>query len=439
MCSEALTNLFSVIDMSHRGSIYYGWVMLPLAMAGVVCTAPGQTYTVSVFNPSFRDALGLTHTELTGAYMLGTFLASLPLAYVGTMMDRYGPRRTKTAVVLLFGLACLGVSQVQGVVSLFLAFFLLRLLGQGALGLISTNALAYWFNRRLGTVTGICSLGTAGAIAVVPGWAQSLIGAVGWRSAYAVLGLVVWGVMLPLLVTLYRDRPEQMGQAIDGEHIEPGARPADAITEPAPGVRSEFKSSGKDYSLAEAMRTWVYWVAGLSKAIWAMLATAIFFNLVPLFESRGVAEDQLPPLYALFAVVFAGTQLIGGVLADRFATRRLMAMSLAMIVVAMGVLRWGSGVRLIPAAAVTMGAAQGLLFSSLGPLWARYFGRAHLGKIRGSLTTLMVAATSVGPFIMGLAFDHFGGYDGVLTLFMIMPVPLAVLALTIGAPRGVKS
>jgi len=417
-------------------SIYYGWVMLPLSMAGVICTAPGQTYTVSVFNRSFREAFDLSHTQLTGAYMLGTFLAAFPLVYVGAAMDRFGPRRTKMVVVLLFGLACLGTSQVQGLVSLCIAFFFLRLLGQGALGLISTNALAYWFNRRLGTVTGICNLGVAGAIAVVPGWTLALIGAVGWRGAYGTLGIAVWVVMLPLLLTLYRDRPEQLGQAVDGEHVEPGARPADAITEPSPGVRITMPPYDGDVTLARAVRTKVYWVAGLSKAIWAMIATAIFFNIVPIFTSRGVAQEQLATLYTLFAAVLAVTQLIGGLLSDRISVHRLLAVSLGSIVVAMGVLLWGYGVWLVPAVAVTMGMSQGLLFASLGPLWVRYFGRSHLGKIRGSLTTLMVISTSVGPFAMGLAFDFFGGYDGILMVFMLLPIPLALMALGVGPPKS---
>ena len=87
---------------SAKSRLYYGWIMLPLSMAGVICTSPGQTYTVSVFNRSLREELDLTHTELTGAYMVATFLAALPLAYIGGLMDRFGPRITKTAVVLLF-------------------------------------------------------------------------------------------------------------------------------------------------------------------------------------------------------------------------------------------------------------------------------------------------------------------------------------------------
>ena len=114
-------------------------------------------------------------------------------------------------------------------------------------------------------------------------------------------------VMLPLLATLYRDRPEQVGQMVDGEHVEPGARPADAITEPPPGVADGNETGLMDFTLAQAARTRAYWIAGLSKAIWAMLATAIFFNIVPLFAARGVAEEQLATLYTVFAMVFAAT------------------------------------------------------------------------------------------------------------------------------------
>ena len=416
--------------------IYYGWIILPLSMAGVICTSPGQTYTVSVFNRYFRETLDLSHTQLTGAYMLGTFLAALPLAYIGGLMDRFGPRRIKTAVVLLFGAACIGISQAQGLISLFFGFFFIRLLGQGALGLISTNALAYWFDKRLGMVTGICSLGVAGAIAVVPGWVLAMIDAIGWRGAYAAMGVAVWAVMLPLLATLYRDSPEQIGQAVDGEHLEPGARPADAITEPAPGaVEINSKLTREDYTLSQAVRTRAYWIAGLSKAMWAMLATAIFFNIVPLFASRGVTEEHLATLYTTFAVVLAVTQLIGGWLADRIPIQRLLSFSQAMVVVSLVVLRWGNGVWIVPTTATTMGIAQGMLFASLGPLWLRYYGRSHLGKIRGSLTSIMVAATSIGPFLMGLSYDYLGGYDGILLLFILINIPLVFVTIFATAPR----
>ena len=73
--------------------VYYGWVMLPIATLAIIATSPAQTFGISVFNASLRSSLGLSHSQLTGAYMLGTLLASLPLSWVGAMMDRFGLRR----------------------------------------------------------------------------------------------------------------------------------------------------------------------------------------------------------------------------------------------------------------------------------------------------------------------------------------------------------
>ena len=38
-----------------------------------------------------------------------------------------------------------------------------------------------------------------------------LIDNVGWRWTYALLGVGVWAVMFPILITLYRNRPEDVG------------------------------------------------------------------------------------------------------------------------------------------------------------------------------------------------------------------------------------
>ena len=45
---------------------------------------------------------------------------------------------------------------------------------------------------------------------------------------------------------------------------------------------------------------------------------------------------------------------------------------------------------------------------------ARFFGRAHLGAIQGVLQTTNVAATAVGPLIIGLAHDGGASYSTIL-------------------------
>ena len=73
--------------LATRIPFYYGWVMLLVAMMAQITTFPGQTVGVSVFNVSFRESLQLNHGQLTGAYMLGSFLASLPMLLIGAAFD----------------------------------------------------------------------------------------------------------------------------------------------------------------------------------------------------------------------------------------------------------------------------------------------------------------------------------------------------------------
>ena len=68
-----------------RLQFFYGWLMLPVVMLLNVCTAPGQTYVVAVFNPHLRTALSLSSSQLSGAYMLGTLLAAVPMIWVGDL------------------------------------------------------------------------------------------------------------------------------------------------------------------------------------------------------------------------------------------------------------------------------------------------------------------------------------------------------------------
>jgi len=448
-------------DLSGRGGrrVFYGWFMVPIATLGLIATAPAQTFGISAFNESFRESLGLSHSELTGAYMLGTFLASLPLSYIGRLMDRFGLRRTFTVVIVLFASTCMLTSQVRGLMSIFLAFFFLRMFGQGAVSMLSANTLAFWFERRLGMVEGVRNVGMAGAIAVVPAFNLWLIDELGWRGAYATLGLLVLAVMGPLMF-FFRNEPADVGQRVDGaarnrrsssrgderedtegeEAREEGSRAGRA--EPAaPGVSETDGSvkTARDLTVGQAVRTRSFWIVTSSVGLWAMLATAVLFNILPLFEQRGLSEADAARLFTVFALTLAPTQLIGGVLADRLPLNGLISAGVAALAAAMAILWRVQSPEMVNAAAVAMGLGQGLLLSSSGPLWPRYYGRSHLGQLRGLITTLMVGASSVGPFILGLCQDLLGSYDAAMTLFAVLPLPLIVLAWFATPPNRSKA
>jgi MFS family permease len=403
--------------LAARLPFYYGWVMLPIAMLASIVTGPGQTFGVSIFNPSFRQALGLSHSQLTGAYMAGTLLAAVPQPYIGRLMDRFGIRRVMFIIVLLLGLACIFMSQARNLLMLFLAFFCLRLLGQGALFLLASNTLAMWFQVRLGTVSGMMSAGVAGSIALIPPMIFVLINQYGWRGAYAVLGVMVWLVMLPLLLLFFRNRPEDVGQSLDGRS------PSETV------VAIEEAKKTVSFSLREAQHTRSYWILMIFSATWSLIITAVFFNIVPIFTNQGLTGANAAATYTTLALALAATQLIGGILADRIRLNWLAALCTALIASGIGVLSRADSVMLAQLYALLIGMGQGIFGAVNNTVWVRYYGRAHLGHIRGSVIMAMVAGSSAGPFIMGATYDLFGSYQVSLNLFIALLIPLTIATL----------
>ena len=407
--------------IASRVPFFYGWVMLPIVLAIQVASSPGQTFGVSIFNPYIRTELGLSHSEISGAYMLGTLLASIPMVYVGALMDRYGPRRILTGVVILFGLTCVGFSQASGLVTVFLSFLLLRMLAQGSMGLLTANTMALWFNRRLGLAVGIVSTGSALSMGLVPSINLWLIQAVGWRWAYVILGICVVGAILPLLAVLFRNRPEDVGQRPDG---------IVAVSVDSPDHVVE-----KAHDLSFAIRTRAYWIMAVTTAMPAMMITGIHFHAVQIYVDAGMTEADAASMFGSFAVATAISMLVGGIMADRYRLNLLLSVAMVGISSGMWLLTQVRSPWTSMLFAVALGAGQGIFMTVRSTIWVRYYGRTHLGKIRGTLTTVEVAASSTGPLMMGAAHDLFGSYNGILTIFFAVTAPMILITLFATPPK----
>ena len=404
--------------LARRLPFYYGWIMLTVAMLIHICTAPGQTYGISLFNPYFREELGLSASRLGGAYMVATLLAGLPLTLVGGLMDRYGTRTASLIIVSLLGVTCVSMSRVSGIWSLFLVFFCLRFLAQGSMGLLAANTMAMWFSRRLGFASGLSNMGMAASFGLIPLLNLFLIREFGWRSTYILLGVTVCLILLPLLLLLYRNRPEEMGLQIDGQS-------------PPPQEDTRSSSSPPDlaasFTLQAAMRTRSFWLLAAVTSIWSLTSTGVHFEMVSIFQERGLTAGDAVRAFSISAVIMATSHPFAGYLADRVPLNLMLSF---------GVLCMSAGVGFIGAlpsdwmvycfpAALAVG--SGLSMSVAETIWVRYYGRGHIGRIRGFIATVGVVSSGVGPFALGISFDFLGGYLPMLWGFSGL---LGVLAMT---------
>jgi cyanate permease len=68
-------------------------------------------------------------------------------------------------------------------------------------------------------------------------------------------------------------------------------------------------------------------------------------------------------------------------------------------------------------------------------LWANYFGRHSLGKIRGMGLLISQVLAAAGPPFFGFLFDLTGGYNVSFALFGCALITSALLSLMLRPPR----
>ena len=403
---------------------FNGPVIAAACTVALVASAPGQTVVVSQFNDSFTTTLGLSATALSTAYLIGTATAAMPLTLVGSVADKFGPRRVMFVVALLFGLACIAAGQARSLLVLTLCFFCLRFLGQGSLSMLSGHVLALWYERKLGTINGIKMVFAQVGFMASPWSAIWLIEAAGWRWAYAVLGVMVWVVVLPLAAFVLRDRPEELGQAIDG----------DPLPEQTKDESPQPRHADPAFTLKQTLATRAFWIVAGATVLSGFTGTALLFHSQPILIARELDPTMSAAMSTSWALAVAVFVLPFGRLSDRLPPRVLlpiagvlMAASPALVIVADSVVLLCTAMA-IYGVAMAIGTAVGV------PTIARYFGRAHHGSIRGFTTFLGVAGTGLGPVVLGVSYDSTGSFTTGLLACAALAVMLAGASLTLKRP-----
>jgi MFS family permease len=393
--------------------VYYGWVVLVAGTLGQLMTTPGQTIGVSVFLDPIITDLRLTRSLVSLLYLLGTLSGSLILPFVGRFIDRRGPRVAVGAIAALFALACLGMSQVQGAITLGLGFVAIRGLGQGSLSLVSINAINLWFVRRRGLALSLSGIGFALGIGAFPLLIERLITAFGWRWTYASLGGLVAVTILPLGLLVFRDSPERYGLRPDGYST----------------ANVEVPVAEASYTLGQARRTFTFWLFAAGNFCVSALGTGLLFHHYSIMADSGVDRTVAALVFVPYGLVTAGANFLSGLLLDRISPRFLLCAMLGLLCGALLLAVRVNSPELMLAYGVVLGLMQGSNGVLQAGVYAYYFGRSHLGSISGFATTLMVAGTAFGPLLFALGFEQFGRYAPTLTLALLAPLAVGITAL----------
>jgi sugar phosphate permease len=407
--------------------LHYAWIVAALTFVMIAVTA------------GVRSAPGILIVPLESEFHWSratiSFSVSVNLLFYGAIgpfaaavMDRFGVRRTMSVALAATAAAVALSPTMREPWQLILLWGVVVGLSCGVIGsYLAAYIAARWFVARQGLVVGVLTgANAAGQLAFLPSLA-GLATHAGWRTMCLVVAALVAG-LVPLMLLLMRDRPEDLGLAPYGDSRGPHLRRAVSGNP----VTVAFRA------LSEGARSRDFWlIAGGFFACGASTNGLIGTHLIPACVDHGLTEVAGAGLLAAVGVFSFIGGTLSGWLSDRWDNRYL--------------LFWYYGLRGL--SLMYLPFAFDLSFVGLA-VFSVFYGldwiasvpptvRLLRGVVGSERTGIMVAWITVIHQIGGASAAYLGGllrisYGSYLEAFMVsglLCIVAAFMVLFIGAGR----
>ncbi|MGE0060176.1 MAG: MFS transporter [Dehalococcoidia bacterium] len=379
-----------------RPRYYYGWNIVIVALLMNVAASPTNAVAFSFFVAPMSDDLGWSRGALSLALTFRLGVAGFTAPLTGMLVDRIGARALGSAAGAIAGLSMMALFFVHDLWLFYLLFAISGLSGFGgpAGQLLTTVPVAKWFYLKRGRAMALSSVGMPlGTAAFIP-FIQEVISISDWRTGWLVSGALVFILAVPICLLLMRKDPEALGLYPDGMTKE---------QHEATSKRSIKNVSDEDWTVKQAVRSQAFWMLIGSVALTGIVIQGTLVYRTSYWEDIGISDSVVGLGTAMdpLTVIFAG--LFFGFLAERVAARYLgffgslgVAASMLPMMVANGSV-WN-----LFAHNILWGASQGANITVNNIIWPNYFGRLHLGSIRGLMFPVAIGTAAASPPVFAL-------------------------------------
>ena len=405
---------------------FYGWWIVAAALVSQFTWMGVGPAVVGVFLRPVVDDLGWQVWQFTLATSIAAATGAVSGIIAGEIVDRHGPRPLMLIGAAVTALCFFGMS-IQSDLWIFLALYAITgFAGWTLFGALIVNAaVSKWFVARRGWALAIGSIGVSLAGMISPVTVTFIVDTWDWRVGYTALGAFVALAIVPAAFVMRRT-PEDYSLRPDGDEGDDAAL----------ATRSQSASEPPSLTRSQALRTSGFWLLTLGFALNYTAMTVILVHAIPFSTEAGFSRAIAAAALAVNGVGNLSSKAFWGYGLQRLDPRLLVASAYTIS---------STGVALMLVAGATGQSAvlfpgfflYGFGFGGTIPLseflWARYFGRAHIGAIRGIGNPIAIVGTGVGPVLAGAWFDLSGTY---YPAFIAAIAVYMAAALVIGVSRA---
>jgi MFS family permease len=275
---------------------------------------------------------------------------------------------------------------------------------------------------------GIASAGVGVSMLIMGPMVQAIIDRWGWRWAFVVLAGLVGVVVVPLVIWVVKERPEEVGRGPDGVPLG---------TE---GVDTGEAVEGQDWTVARAATTVPFWALIGCFFFTPLGIFPIVVHHVAYLVDAGFTTIFAASIFGLQGLMSAAGKMTIGYLADRLGRPGAILLSFglsAVGIIALLSVREPTALWRVYIFAAAFGFALGTRGPLVSAAAADHFRGQHFGSIYGVVHLGNGVGGAIGPFVVGYLFDLYGSYvPGFLIALGSLVLAAASLLLAVRLPKA---
>lgn len=374
----------------------------------------GSVYAWSVYTKPLIEKLGWGLKETQFTFSLAIFFLGLSAAFLGSYVEKIGPKRSGQLSALCYGAGIAGSGLAVYMGSLPLLYLFYGVIGGIGLGLgyiTPITSLVKWFPDKRGLATGLAIMGFGFAALISSPVIVTLIEKAGISNTFFIMGACYF--LIILLSSSYIAPPP------------PGWLPA--------GMENNVSVKKEDLSqltAKEAVRTKRFWY------LWIMFFINISCGIAIISAASPMAQEfaGLSPVAAAAMVGFMGIFNGGGrigwsTLSDYTGRANTFTLFLALEIIAFLLVPGITNPFLFQCLIFLIVSCYGGGFSSTTAFVGDLFGTKELGAIVGYMLTAWAAAGIAGPLFAAFTRSTANSYNGTLYTFGALLIVALVFSL----------
>ncbi|HES5331845.1 TPA: OFA family MFS transporter [Streptococcus pyogenes] len=386
-----------------------------IATAGILLHLMlGSTYAWSVYRNPILQETGWDQAPVAFAFSLAIFCLGLSAAFMGNLVEQYGPRLTGTVSAILYAsgnmLTGLAIDRKE-IWLLYIGYGVIGGLGLGAGYITPISTIIKWFPDKRSMATGFAIMGFGFASLLTSPIAQWLIETEGLVATFYLLGLIYLIVMLFASQLIIKPTAAEIA-ILDKKRLQNNSYLIEGMT------------------AKEALKTKSFY------CLWVILFINITCGLGLISVVAPMAQDLTGMSPEMSAIVVGAMGIFNGFgrlvwasLSD-YIGRRVTVILLFLVSIIMTIsLIFAHSSLIFMISIATLMTCYGAGFSLIPPYLSDLFGAKELATLHGYILTAWAIAALTGPMLLSITVEWTHNYLLTLCVFIVLYILGLMVAL----------